>query len=167
MRKKMPRLTLLSTVLGGLLAMGLAAPAQAVGNVQISGPAEIDAAGCDAAPPGFDDFPGLALHGSLEGCLYTQVVTSSITPSGTYKESGHETIVASLNGGPMGTFTTNYKFEAKFDLATMAELKGRCQHPIAEGSGTGGFAGATGRLDFKDLIGDPTTYVYRGHIKLG
>jgi hypothetical protein len=155
MRKRMPRMTLLSTVLGGLMAMGLSAPAQAVGNVQISGPAEIDAAGCDAAPPGFDDFPGLALHGSLEGCLYTQVVTSSITPSGTYKESGHETIVASLNGGPMGTFTTNYKFE------------GRCQHPIAEGSGTGGFAGATGRLDFKDLIGDPTTYVYRGHIKLG
>ena len=75
--------------------------------------------------------------------------------------------LASLNGGPMGPFTTNYKFEAKFDLATMAELKGRCQHPIAEGSGTGGFAGATGRLDFKDLIGDPTTYVYRGDIKIG
>jgi hypothetical protein len=46
-------------------------------------------------------------------------------------------------------------------------LGGRCQHPIAAGSGTGGFEGATGRLDFKDIIGDTVTYVYRGHIELG
>jgi hypothetical protein len=58
-------------------------------------------------------------------------------------------------------------FESKFDPATGLEVKGRCQHPITAGSGTGGFAGATGRLAFKDIIGDPVTYVYQGHITLG
>ena len=29
------------------------------------------------------------------------------------------------------------------------------QHPIVEGSGTGGFEAAKGRVDFKDIIGDP------------
>jgi hypothetical protein len=38
---------------------------------------------------------------------------------------------------------------------------------MVEGSGTGGLEGATGRLDFKDIIGNPVTYVYRGHIALG
>jgi hypothetical protein len=46
------------------------------------------------------------------------------------------------------------------------ELHGRCQHPIAKGSGTGGFEGASGRLDFKDIV-DAGTFVYRGHISLG
>ena len=45
------------------------------------------------------------------------------------------------------------------------EVKGRCQHPIVAGSGTGGFAGATGRFDFKDVISDGSI-VYRGHITL-
>ena len=76
--------------------------------------------------------------------------------------------MASLDGGPVGTFTTTYRFEAKYDpdAATGMEVNGRCQHPIAEGSGTGGFAGATGRLDFKDDIGTGLFY-YRGHITLG
>ena len=64
----------------------------------------------------------------------------------------------------MGTFTTNYRFEGKYEPGTVVEIKGRCQHPIAAGSGTGGFEGAEGRLDFKDIIGDPVIYVYRGHI---
>jgi hypothetical protein len=42
----------------------------------------------------------------------------------------------------------------------------RVKHPIVEGSGTGGFEGATGRVDFKDIIGDPVTFDYRGHISL-
>jgi hypothetical protein len=64
-----------------------------------------------------------------------------------------------------GTFTTTYNFEAKLN-ADAAEVRGRCQHPIVSGSGTGGLVGATGRVDFKDIIGDPITYVYRGHISL-
>ena len=63
-------------------------------------------------------------------------------------------------------FTTTYKFESKWDpdVSTGPEVRGRCQHPIVTGSGTGGFAGATGRLDFKDVVEDGT-YLYRGHIK--
>jgi hypothetical protein len=68
----------------------------------------------------------------------------------------------------VGTFATNYRFEAKYDPDTLTgiEVKGRRQHPIAAGSGTGGFAGATGRLDFKDDV-DNAVFYYRGHIELG
>jgi hypothetical protein len=68
----------------------------------------------------------------------------------------------------VGTFTTTYRFESKWDpdAATGVEVKGRCQHPITAGSGTDGFEGATGRLDFKDQV-DTGQFFYRGHIKLG
>jgi hypothetical protein len=109
------------------------------------------------------------MSGSLDGCLYTKVITPKEKPSGVYLESGEEVFVGSLDGGPVGTFTTTYKFQSKFDpdVSPAVEVFGRCHHPIVEGSGTGGFEGATGRLDFKDIIGDPVTYVYRGHIVLG
>jgi hypothetical protein len=84
-----------------------------------------------------------------------------------YLESGEELFVGSLNGGLQGTFRTTYKFEAKLNSAGL-EIKGRCQHKIVAGSGTGGFAGASGRVDFKDIL-DGTTlieYHYRGHISL-
>ena len=51
-------------------------------------------------------------------------------------------------------------------VSTGVEVKGRCQHPIITGSGTGGFAGATGRLDFKDQV-STGRFFYRGHITLG
>ena len=74
----------------------------------------------------------------------------------------------SLNGGAEGTFTTNYRFQGKYEPpGFVVEIFGRCQHPIVAGSGTGGFEGAEGRIDFKDIIGDPIVYVYRGHIRLG
>ena len=85
-----------------------------------------------------------------------------------YIESGKEIFVGSLNGGPDGTFSTTYKFESKWDpdVSTGSEVDGRCQHPIVEGSGTGGFDGATGRADFKDEV---TTgqFFYRGHMSSG
>jgi hypothetical protein len=83
-----------------------------------------------------------------------------------YLESGEELFVGSLNGGPQGSFTTTYKFEAKLNPASL-EIKGRCQHKIGADSGTGGFVGASGRVDFKDIIGsdNSVTYVYRGHIR--
>jgi len=105
------------------------------------------------------------MTGSLEGCLYTKVITSKETPGGVYLESGEEVFVGSLDGEIVGTFATTYKFESKWD-PNGVELHGRCEHPIVEGSGTGGFEGAKGRLDFKDIIGDPVTYIYRGHISL-
>jgi len=171
MRTTNGRLALLSMVMGGSLAMGLVAPANAAGTTQVSGSGSYDTTGseCGTPPAGFDDYPGLILTGDLEGCLYTDVVTSKDlgAPSGIYIETGRELVVASLDGGPVGTFTTTYRFESTWDpdVSTGAETKGRCQHPITVGSGTGGFTGATGRLDFKDEV---TTglYFYRGHITL-
>ena len=166
-KKKNQRLALLFVLLMGLL-MTLPVSAQAATN-QLSGGASYDAAKCPAPPAGYEDFvsyPGLDMTGSLDGCWYTRVDSIHQTPSGAYKETGAEVFVGRLNGGAEGTFATTYRFEAKF-APDGAEIRGRCQHPIVAGSGTGGFEGATGRLDFKDIIGDPVTFVYRGHIKLG
>jgi hypothetical protein len=171
MRTKIRRLALLGMLMSGLLGMGLVAPANAAGTTQISGSGAYDTTGsqCGTPPAGFADYPGLTLTGDLEGCLYTDVVTSRDlgAPSGIYIETGRELVVASLDGGPVGTFTTTYQFESMWDpdVSTGAEVKGRCQHPITVGSGTGGFAGVAGRLDFKDEV---TTglYFYLGHITL-
>ena len=168
MRTKVQRIALLGMLMGALLGTGLRAPASAAGTTQIGGDGVYDPTVCDSPPEGFTSYPGLRLTGSLEGCLYTGVVgTPKFTPSGGYIETGHEMFVGSLNGGEPGTFTTNYRFQGKYEADFTVEIHGRCQHPIAAGSGTDGFEGATGRLDFKDIIGDTVTYVYRGHIKLG
>ena len=173
MRTKIRRLALLGVLMGSLLGMGLVVPVNAAGTTQISGSGYYDdAAGteCGAPPAGFDSYPGLVLSGDLEGCLFTDVLGSRFheAPSGIYIETGRELIVASLNGAPMATFETTYRFESKWDpdAATGVEVKGRCQHPIAKGSGTGVFTGATGRLDFKDEV-STGRFFYRGHIKLG
>lgn len=150
----------------GLLASllpALPAPAHAA-NDQLSGTALFNP-GCPDPPSAYDSYPPLVMRGSLDGCWYTHIETARITPGGVYLESGTELFVGRLDGGPAGTFTTTYKFEAKLN-ADGTEVRGRCQHPIVSGSGTGGFAGATGRVDFKDIIGDPITYEYRGHISL-
>ncbi len=145
--------------------------AQRVNNLQISGTAVYDVRRsiCKGPPSGYANFvsyPGLVLSGSLQGCWYTKVDASKTTPSGVYLESGREVFVGRLNGGPIGVFATTYKFESKFSGST--EIFGRCQHPLVAGSGTGGFAGATGRVDIKDIVADPSNiyYVYRGHIIL-
>jgi len=172
MRTTTCRLALLGTLVSSSLAMGLMGPADAAGATQVSGSGTYDTTGdeCGVPPAGFADYPGLILTGDLEGCLFTDVLTSTDlgTPSGVYLETGRELVVASLNGGPVGTFTTTYRFESRWDpdVSTGAELKGRCQHPITAESGTGAFSGVTGRLDFKD---DVTTgvYYYRGHVTLG
>ena len=172
MRAKIQRLVLLVMLMGGLL-VALSAPANAATN-QISGVGFYDTTGeCPDPPEGYEDFtsiPPIVMTGSLVGCWYTKVVTSKNNgaPSGVYLETGEEIFVGSLNGGPEGTFTTTYRFESKWDpeFPTGPEVHGRCQHPIVEGSGIGGFEGATGRVDIKD---DVTTgeLFYRGHIKLG
>ena len=172
MLTQLQRLALLIIVLASS-PLGIVAPAQAAGPAkaaggQVDGPATFDEVACPGPPEGygtFTDYPGLLMRGDLEGCLYTKVEeTKGMPTDGMYVELGQEVFVGSLNGGPTGTFTTSYRFQGKF--ADGAELLGRCQHPIVEGSGTGGFEGATGRLDFKDIIGDTITYVYRGHIRL-
>ena len=152
---------------GLLIALSLvAAPANAAN--QISGTANFGSS-CAAPPADFADFtsyPPIDMDGSLDGCWYTKILNFEQKPSGVYLESGEEVFVGSLNGGPQGIFTTTYKFEAKLDTVTGSEIKGRCQHKIVAGSGTGGFLGASGRVDFKDIIdGTTVTYEYRGHIR--
>jgi hypothetical protein len=171
----MRRLQRLGTlaVLVIVLAMAGSSPASARSN-QISGVGVFDSTGstCPGPPAGYTDFvsyPALILSGSLQGCWYTKVDTAKDNgpPSGVYLESGREVFVGSLDGGPVGVFTTTYKFESKWDpdVSTGSEVRGRCQHPIVAGSGTGGFAGTTGRVDFKDIVADGS-YVYRGHISV-
>ena len=146
-----------------LASLPLALPAHAATN-QLTGTAAFFNPGtCPEPPSAYDSYPPLVMRGSLDGCLYTHINTARTTPSGVYLETGEELFVGRLDGGPVGTFTTTYKFEGKFD-ADGAEVHGRCQHPIVSGSGTGGLANAKGRIYFKDIIGDPVTFVYRGHI---
>ncbi len=107
------------------------------------------------------------MDGSLVGCWYVDALEASSTPSGVYLEYGEETFVGCLweDGVEVacGTFNTTYKFTAKFD--EIGEIRGRCQHPIVKGSGTGGFTGVTGRIDVKDdvVVG---ASIYRGHVRL-
>jgi hypothetical protein len=163
MGKKCQRLTALAVFMFGVLVL-LATPATAAPN-QISGSAFYETPELDVCPPppaGYADFtsyPPLVMSGSLDGCWYTKVETSTQTPSGAYLETGEEVFVGSLNGGPKGTLATTYKFEAKL-APDGSEIRGRCQHPII--GGTGGFASATGVILFKDA---PPEYFYRGHIK--
>jgi hypothetical protein len=154
-------------VLGFLVAT--AAPVAAATN-QISGVAHYDTSGeCAAGPAGYDIVPPTVMSGSLVGCWYTKVVTSKDngSPSGVYQERGVEIFVGSLDGGPVGRFETTYKFSSKWDPEVSApgsaEVRGRCEHPITAGSGTGGFAGVTGRVDFKDDVAT-ATFPYRGHL---
>ena len=160
-----------------LTALGEPTATSSSNTLQISGRAVYDVSGsiCSGPPSGYADFvdyPPLVLSGSLQGCWYTKVDTfkNNGAPSGIYLETGREVFVGSLNGGPIGVFATGYKFESKWDpnVSTGTEVHGRCQHPLVAGSGTGGFAGATGRLDFKDIVADPSNiyYIYRGHISI-
>lgn len=76
----MQRWALMGVVMGCLAAMGLVAPANAAGTTQISGSGYYDdAAGTECGPPPapFDDYPGLILTGSLDGCLFTDRLTAT------------------------------------------------------------------------------------------
>jgi len=108
----------------------------------------------------------LKLTGDLNGCLYVFIDDYECSPSGTYREEGREYFVGTHNG-QSGTFWTTYKFEAKYEDCDGgplgAEIFGRCQHPITEGSGTGVFSGVSGQLNFKDDI-EAGNFPYRGHL---
>ena len=111
----------------------------------------------------------IELEGDLEGCHYFFVLEYECSPSGTYREKGRELFVGTYMG-ENGSFETTYQFEAKYEGCnddgsySGAEILGRCQHPIVEGTGTGVFEGVSGRLDFKDVVEIPN-YPYRGHFK--
>jgi hypothetical protein len=138
------------------------------GATQVSGLGFYDADDlCDS--PGSGATFALTMTGELEGCFYIFVEEFECSPSGTYREIGRELFVGTYNGEE-GSFETTYKFEAKYDGCNDdgsyegAEILGRCQHPIVNGSGTGVFDGVTGRIDMKDDIA-AANYPYRGHFK--
>ena len=109
------------------------------------------------------------MTGDLGGCLYVFIDDFECSPSGTYREEGREYFVGTYKG-KTGTFWTTYKFEAKYEGCAAsgaplgAEIFGRCQHPIVNGSGEGVFAGVTGRMDFKDDI-EAGNFPYTGHLR--
>ena len=171
MKRRLPILTLTTLVAVALIGVVSTAPSPALagGATQISGVASFDdpAVGECASPPEgvASDYPPLVMTGGLDGCLYTDILTTESSPSGTYRETGTELFVGSYLDGS-GTFETTYRFEAKYeDVDNLAgEIFGRCQHPIVEGSGTGIFEGVSGRLDFKDDV-ETGEFFYRGHLR--
>jgi hypothetical protein len=113
-------------------------------------------------------FYAIRMTGDLEGCLYAFIDSYDCSPGGTYREKGREFFEGTYKG-KAGSFWTTYQFEAKYEgcadsgAPLGAEIFGRCQHPIVKGSGTGVFAGVSGRLDFKDDI-EAGNFPYRGHL---
>jgi hypothetical protein len=108
-----------------------------------------------------------AMTGSLVGCWYLDTFAST-TPEPDLRGTGTEHFVGCLDiegkgnctpADPAGTLTLTARFEFEFNAGR--EVSGRCQHQIV--SGTGGFQGATGRIDFTDNVVNGTS-TYLGHI---
>lgn len=139
-------------------------PVRAGGATQISGIGYFAAPGqcTDAEGQGADY--ALTMTGDFSGCHYVFIGFSQCTPGGAYYETGTETFVGTYQG-QAGTFETNYVFTATYlDCPNfVGEIAGRCQHPIADGSGTGVFDGVTGRFDMKDDV-EEGNFPYRGHL---
>lgn len=139
-----------------------------MGATQISGLGSYpDADECNS-PLGEGAAFAIKMTGDLTGCLYAFIDEYECSPSGTYREQGRELFIGTYQG-EYGTFETGYKFEGKYEeciggSAAGAEIFGRCQHPIVDGSGTGVFNGVTGRVDFKDDI-EAGNFPFRGHLK--
>jgi hypothetical protein len=131
---------------------------------------QISGVGAFAAPGECDDPEGegsdyaLSLTGDLSGCHYVFVEVSRCSPGRAYFEAGTETFVGAYNGGS-GTFDTNYVFTAAYrDCSSFGgQIAGRCQHPIAAGSGTDVFEGVIGRIDMRDDVATGS-FSYRGHL---
>jgi hypothetical protein len=164
--QKWLRVVLATAIMATVVFMGFVGPASAAGGQQIRGIGYFDDTGfCADAEGAGADFATI-MTGDLEGCQYVFVDSYSCTPSGVYTELGTEVYVVEGPNGEIGTFGTTYRFSAKYeDCETLTgEIFGRCQHPITAGSGTGDFAGVTGRLDFKDDI-EAGNFPYRGHLR--
>jgi hypothetical protein len=142
-----------------------------VGVVGLQAPADATAGApgdpCAATDPETGKAPVVsnAMAGSLIGCWYTDTFNPiNSTASGVLYASGSEHFIGCLDvrakgscsrTDRTGTLALKYTFLALYDLATNQEVWGGCQHNIV--SGTGGFAGAAGRIDFQDNVADGTS----------
>ncbi|MBE7556514.1 MAG: hypothetical protein HS126_36140 [Anaerolineales bacterium] len=169
MKRRLTILALTALAVASFISVELTVPAPALagGAKQIRGTA-IDGTGtCDPQTDGVDNPTTFPLffpveEGGLNGCLYTYAESSEGSPSGTYRERGHEIFVSHDPNKP-GRFETTYLFTAKFD-EDGNEIWGRCEHPITAGTGTSAFEGVTGRFDIKDDIA-AGNFPYRGHLR--
>jgi hypothetical protein len=113
------------------------------------------------------------MSGSLIGLwTITSIELANFTPSGAVLASGTEQFDGCFDTNanracdgddPQGSIFFTFTLTAKYDPTFTVEQHGRCHHPVV--GGTGGFAGVSGSLDFKD---DPVTGCasYKGHLDL-
>ena len=99
------------------------------------------------------------MEGGLIGCWYTdEFSTVREHPSGAVQITGTEHFVGCLDqeldgscgGDAAGTLSFAFQFSAKFDLVTLAEIRGRCEHLVV--SGTRDFEDAGDVITFKDDV---------------
>jgi len=139
-------------------------PTRAGEATQISGIGAYAASGQCTDPEGEGADYIVIMTGSFSGCNYAFIESSRCSAGGAYFETGTETFVGTYNG-EFGTFRTNYVFTATYQDCPnfVGEIAGRCEHPIAAGSGTGIFEGVSGRFDMKDDV-EAGNFPYRGHL---
>lgn len=158
------RIVLTLAIATGASVFWVASPASATVD-QVSGSAD---ASVSCIGEGYDGDPwdyAIPMTGDLTGCIYGVITDSKNLPqSGIYTEIADETFVG--NFGPLyGTFELVENFIIKVDKDGNP-VWARCHHPIVRNSGTGGFAGVTGRLDFSDDFSGPEPVTtYKGHLK--
>ncbi len=162
--RQLTRIVLTMALAIGASVFFVASPASATVN-QVSGFADADV-GCSV-----DGFGGgwdyvIPVNGDLVGCIYGDITEVKELPQARiYMEVADETFVGNY-GSLSGTFELVEDFIIKFDK-NGTPVWARCHHPIVANSGTGDFAGVTGRLDFSDDFSNPDAPVttYKGHLK--
>ena len=149
-------LPLLVALVGSLLTAGAVAASN--GTTIVRG-VQLAAGSCEDG--------GYAMTGSLVGCWWIDSFETKSDPEkSNFRLTGTEHFTGCI-GSTCGTLYTTYSFTAKTDgpWPTSAEIHGRCHHPII--GGTGGFAGASGVLNFHDVVDvSPPYYPYAGNVHL-
>lgn len=163
MKRRLAHLAVNAMILVALTALAFPTLASASGVTRISGVAYAAGPGECTDPEGVGSNLILRMTGDLQGCHYIFVESTVCLPNGVFRLSGNEIFVA---GDGSGTFRTHINFEARYQdcVTQLVEIFGRCQHPIIAGSGTGVYAGVSGRLDFKDDV-ETGAFYYRGSLR--
>lgn len=164
--RRLIRILLTVAIATAASVVWVASPASASVS-QVSGSAD---ASISCTGEGFDgdnwDY-AIPMTGDLTGCIYGVITSFKDLPqSGIYTEIADETFVGNY-GSRHGTFDLVENFIIKFDKDGNP-VWARCHHPIVRNTGTGDFAGVTGRLDFSDDFSGPVPVTtYKGHLKFG